>query len=94
MRQIAPHILNIINYFHCNLFILRTKVRFLFETSKKIGEKVQKSVRHRIKDIEVMEKMEQQEGMLPDFILGEEMAGYDLPFWAMVIAMIPRAYGT
>ena len=36
--------------------------------------------RHRIKDIEVMEKMEQQEGMLPGFILGEEMPGYDLPF--------------
>ena len=36
--------------------------------------------RHRIKDIEVMEKMEQQEGMLPRFILGEEMPGYDLPF--------------
>ena len=28
-----------------------------------------------------MEKMEQQEGMLPGFILGEEMPGYDLPFW-------------
>ena len=36
--------------------------------------------RHRIKDIEVMEKMEQQEGMLPGFVLGEEMPGYDLPF--------------
>ncbi|WP_199656074.1 hypothetical protein [Prevotella sp. AM34-19LB] len=36
--------------------------------------------RHRIKDIEVMEKMEQQEGMLPGFILGEDMPGYDLPF--------------
>lgn len=36
--------------------------------------------RHRIKDIEVMEKMELQEGMLPGFVLGEEMPGYDLPF--------------
>jgi len=27
-----------------------------------------------------MEKMEQQEGMLPGFILGEEMPNYDLPF--------------
>ena len=26
-----------------------------------------------------MEKMEQQEGVLPRFILGEEMPGYDLP---------------
>ena len=36
--------------------------------------------RHRIKDIEVIEKMEQQEGMLPGFMLGEEMPSYDLPF--------------
>ena len=36
--------------------------------------------RHRIKDIEMMEKMEQQEGMLPWGILGEELASYDLPF--------------
>ena len=36
--------------------------------------------RLRIKDIEMMEKMEQQEGMLPWGILGEELASYDLPF--------------
>ena len=36
--------------------------------------------RHRIKDIEMMEKMEQQKGMLPWDILGEELASYDLPF--------------
>lgn len=28
----------------------------------------------------MIEKMEQQEGVLPRFILGEEMPGYDLPF--------------
>lgn len=27
----------------------------------------------------MIEKMEQQEGVLPRFILGEEMPGYDLP---------------
>ena len=36
--------------------------------------------RHRIKDIEVMEKMELQEGVLPGFMTGEEMSEYDLPF--------------
>lgn len=36
--------------------------------------------RHRIKDIEVMEKMELQEGVLPGFMTGEEMPENDLPF--------------
>ena len=36
--------------------------------------------RNRIKDIEMMEKMELQEGMRQGDILGEELAGYDLPF--------------
>ena len=36
--------------------------------------------RHRIKDIEVMEKMELQEGVLPGFMTGEEISECDLPF--------------